>query len=176
MTIAGNGTAGSTSTLLRNPQHAVVHPTSGVVYVADTGNYCIRKIGDGGVLTTVAGVCRSSGDVGGALGTNKLTTPTFLLFSKDGTKLYFADSGSHRVKEMLVSSGWVSSLVGDGTAGCSSTRLNNPSGLALDPTGKTMYIACSGELEIANFPAGMHNVVTASGSIVDPSPAQMFRL
>lgn len=165
VTIAGNGTAGSSSTLLRNPKGVAVNPTNDDVYVADTGNHCIKKIGADGIMTVVAGICGKAGDVNGALGTNKIHMPMSMLFSKNGSTLYFSDYNNHRVKRMVMSSSSVSSVIGNGTAGCTSTQLDSPVGLSFRPDEYYMYIACSGEMEMANFSAYMP--VTAPGSASD---------
>ena len=58
-TLAGNGTAGhhdatGTEAQFNEPRGVAVDP-SGILYVADAGNHCIRKITSAGVVTTLAG-------------------------------------------------------------------------------------------------------------------------
>jgi hypothetical protein len=64
------------------------------LYVADTGNNCIKRI-DISVMEVkvVAGSCGFAGFLDGPMGYNRLNAPRNLGISRNGT-LYFFDSGN----------------------------------------------------------------------------------
>jgi DNA-binding beta-propeller fold protein YncE len=105
-TIAGNGVAGSggdggpaTDALLNGLADVEVAP-NGDVYIADTGNGCVRLVrAADGVITTVAGVCGSPGFAGdGGLAIEaKLSKPGGIALDADGN-LYIADTHNQRVR------------------------------------------------------------------------------
>ncbi|HEY8995707.1 MAG TPA: hypothetical protein VIM71_13650 [Lacunisphaera sp.] len=47
--------------LFNLPQGISINPSNGLVYIADTGNNCIRRLALGGTVTTVAGIAGISG-------------------------------------------------------------------------------------------------------------------
>jgi hypothetical protein len=168
-TIAGNGTQGysgdngpAISAQLANPSGIAVD-SAGNVYFSDAGNQNIRKISKG-VITTVAGngTTGFSGDNGPAtsaqlnlqssainccLAVNPSPRlPGGIAVDASGN-LFIADSGNQRVR--MVSNGVITTIAGTGTAGFSgdggpatSAQFNNPSGIAIDTSGK-IYISDS---------------------------------
>src|SRR3954447_18927131 len=68
-TIAGNGTVGNVgdsgdaSASQLNSPHAVAIGPNGNIYIADTGNHCIRMI-SGSSISTIAGKCGTIGSTG----------------------------------------------------------------------------------------------------------------
>ncbi|MBK6776061.1 MAG: hypothetical protein IPG74_09555 [Flavobacteriales bacterium] len=88
--------------------------SAGVIYVADYENHRIRKSGEGGVVTTVAG----DGNAGDGIG------PTFNASFNvqrdpcldDAGNLYFVDLMNHRIK-VLTTAGDVELVAGSGTQG-----------------------------------------------------------
>ena len=102
-TVAGNGSAGysgdggpATSASLFQPE-AVAVDAAGNLYIADTGNYRIRKISNG-IIATVAGDGEQiySGD-GAAAGSAGLDTPTGIVVDTAGN-LYIADTHNQRIR------------------------------------------------------------------------------
>src|SRR5439155_1692857 len=96
-TVAGNGTFGfsgdggpATQAALRFPQDVAVAP-DGNLYIADTGNRRIRRVGPDGIITTVAGNGTNgfSGD-GGAATQAALSHPPGVAVGPDGS-LYIFD-------------------------------------------------------------------------------------
>lgn len=75
-----------------------------VVYVADQGNHCIRKIIVGSSVETIAGVCgeTSDGNVDGIGGDASFNGPRGIALSMDETWLYIADTDNHRIRKMKV--------------------------------------------------------------------------
>ena len=150
-TIAGTGVSGysgdggaATSAQLNGPQ-AVAVDGSGNVYVADTANNRVRKIGNTGVITTVAGtgIAGFSGD-GGPGTSAQVGNPSALAVDSVGN-VYIAD-GSARVRKLFLS-GVISTIAGGGNRGYSgdggnafTAQLNGPSSLAIANTG-ALFVA-----------------------------------
>jgi sugar lactone lactonase YvrE len=88
----------ATSALLNNPQ-AVAVDSSGILYIADTGNNVIRKV-SGGTITTVVGngTAGYSGDSHSATGA-ELQGPNALTFDASGA-LYIDDAGNSAVRKV----------------------------------------------------------------------------
>ena len=119
-TLAGTGTAGSTgdgadasSALLNTPSGLQV-TTSGLVYVADTGNHKIRLIDQSknNQITTLVGT-GTAGSADGAAAVARLNTPTAVTFDTSGN-VYIADTGNNKIR-MVSATGIVSTLAGGGT-------------------------------------------------------------
>jgi DNA-binding beta-propeller fold protein YncE len=141
--VAGTGVAGSTgdngpATLatLRNPGGLAYDGTSHALYIADTGNHCVRKVDLAtGIISTVAGQAGVAADGADGLGTgSQLDTPRGLACA-DGV-LYIADTGNHRVRTLL--HGQLARLAGTGAAGAGANNLaagvahlDRPEGVAL---------------------------------------------
>jgi hypothetical protein len=117
-TLTGNGTQGfvdgtSSTTELYDPQGLVVDG-SGNVYVADNGNFRIRKVAPDGSTTTLAGMGTSGfvDGTGGPTGTTKFTNPEQVAFWNN--VVYVADGV--RVRK-VAADGTTTTLAGNGTAG-----------------------------------------------------------
>jgi len=104
-TIAGTTVAGfsgdngaATLAQLNHPRDVEV-ASDGTVYVADTGNHCIRKISTTGVITTVAGRCGTSGSEGnGAPATLALLNTPYGVELNDKGDLYIADTLNNLIR------------------------------------------------------------------------------
>ena len=154
-TLAGSGTAGfsgdggpAASARLNHPS-AVAVDASGNVFVADTGNNCIRKIDPLGAVSTVAGNGDTTfgGDGGPAAGTG-LSGPRGIAVDTAGN-LYIADTGHNRIRK-VTRDGTITTIAGNGTCcysgdggSAAAAQLNAPWGLWVDARG-SLYVADSG--------------------------------
>ena len=123
-TIAGNGNLAytgdngpATSASLNTPS-SVALDAAGNIYIADTGNNAVRRIdGASGIITTFAGSLTgapgTTGDNGPATGA-LLSGPWGVTLDASGN-LYIADTGNHRIREVLLSSGIINTVAGNGT-------------------------------------------------------------
>jgi trimeric autotransporter adhesin len=165
-TVAGNGTAGyfgdggqATSSKLSFP-YGIAVDASGNIYIADQYNHRIRMITNG-VITTVAGTGEVgySGDGGLATSAN-ISYPCGIALDASGN-LYMTLRGSNgnRVRKVTKSTGVITTVAGNGTAGyfgdggqATSAKLNSPGGVAVDASGN-VYIADTLNYRIRTFAA-----------------------
>jgi uncharacterized protein (TIGR03437 family) len=122
--------------------------SGGNLYIADWGNYVIRKVLPSGTIVTIAGthVPGYSGD-GGLAVQARLNSPTDVAVDSSWN-VYFTDD-SARVRAILTS-GFITTIAGNGTTGYSgdggtalAAQFNAPSGVAVDSTGN-VYVSDSG--------------------------------
>jgi hypothetical protein len=84
--------------------------------------------------------------------------------------IYFSDSRNERIRKITVSTGYISTVAGNGTAGYSgdgsaatSAELNGPYGMVLDASGN-IYIADSGNNRIREVKASSGIITTIAGT------------
>ncbi len=146
---------------------AVALDSQGNVYIADTYHSQIKVLNTQSSTITVAGVSINPGDLGviggtgvpGYNGDNKpaleahFNMPYGLAVDPAAGDVYVADSMNHRVRRIDSTTGFVTTITGDGTAGgvandnCTAWtgRLNSPRGVALDAVAPpNLYIADTG--------------------------------
>jgi hypothetical protein len=93
----------------------VAADSHGNVFVADTGNQRIRKIGPDGIITTVAGTGFAGyGGDGGPATAAYLDRPTALAIDRFDN-LYIADAGNNRVRK-IDAGGTITTFAGNGGA------------------------------------------------------------
>ena len=152
-TIAGSGLPGfsgdggpATSARLGDRVEGLAVDTEGNIYIADTGNYRIRRVDRSGIISTIAGTgtFRTGGD-GGPAKIAGLTAIGGLAVDAAGN-LYVADTWDDRVRR-IDANGIISTVAGTGDAGRSGdfgpaieARLDKPEGVAVGPVGN-IYIA-----------------------------------
>jgi len=116
------------------------------VYIADTYNHRIRRMGTDGTITTVAGTGTDgfSGDGGPAAG-GRLAFPFGVAVDGAGN-VYIADTDNHRIRR-VDADGTITTVVGTGTYGyggdggpATAAQLAYPFGVAVDGAG-VLYIA-----------------------------------
>jgi uncharacterized protein (TIGR03437 family) len=146
-----DGVAANTAPL-NSPGEICVN-LAGDLFIADTGNHRVRKIGADGIISTVAGSGSAgfSGD-GGPATSARLSSPAGVVMDNAGN-LYIDDTGNNRIRKVNVG-GTMTTLAGNGTAGnsgdggpASAAQLSSPSGLAVDSAGN-VYIADTGNYAV----------------------------
>ena len=152
-TVAGNGISGYSgdgdqALCAQVNAPGVGVDISGNVYVVDYGNNRIRKVNfSTGIITTVAGNGNQGYNGDGIAATDaELWSPNGVAVDGSGN-IYIADYLNNRVRKVTASTGIISTIAGNGTAGYNSdgiaataAELNAPLGLAVDASGN-IYIA-----------------------------------
>ncbi|RYG52795.1 hypothetical protein EON66_09405, partial [archaeon] len=121
--IGDGGSAAAAKVTSPSGLSAYYNASSGgvVLYIADSGNYRIRRVDEGGVITTVAGngIQGFSGD-GGAAVDAMLSGPSDVAAlynaSSGGVVVYAADSSNNRIRR-VDAAGVISTVAGTGVFG-----------------------------------------------------------
>jgi len=122
----------------------VATDSAGNIYVADAGNHTIRRVTPAGVVTTLAGLARSSGSTDGTVAAARFNEPTGVA-TDSGGNVYVAERSNHTIRK-ITSAGTVTTLAGlAGSAGSvngtgDAARFWFPSGVAADGAGN-VYVA-----------------------------------
>jgi sugar lactone lactonase YvrE len=166
-TVAGTGQGGQvdgpvSTARFKNPYDVAVDAT-GAVYVSDTFNHVIRTIA-GGQVSTWAGDGKV-GSADGPVSSAQFYNPIGIAMDGSGG-VYVADSFNNSIRR--IASGQVTTLAGDGTPGfvdgpAIPARFNNPTGVAVDGTGK-VYVADAGNHRIRVISAGQVSTFAGSGT------------
>ena len=158
-TVAGDGTAsflgdgGPAGAAAFSEISALAFDNAGNLYVADTGNSRIRRVGTNGIVTTYAGNGASdySGDLAAATNAS-FYYPVGVAVDAAGD-VFVADELNNRIRK-ITASGIISTVAGTNTAGfggdggpAANALLNGPSGVALDSAGD-LYVADRGNERI----------------------------
>ena len=151
-TVAGIGISGysgdsgpATSAKLNYPQGIAVD-TAGNLYIADDGNFVVRKVDASGIITTFAGIHGSSGYSGDSGPATSAQINNALAVATDKKGNVYISDGNVAIRK-VDASGIITTYAGstgygyggDGGPATAAT-LANPAGIALDDTGN-LYIA-----------------------------------
>ena len=129
-----------------NQPRAIIFDPAGNLYIADSGNNRVRKVGTDGIITTIAGngTPGNTGDGGPAINA-QLNNPNGLAFDPAGN-LYIADAYNFKVRR-VDPSGVITTYAGTGLPGsggdggpASGATLRQPYALAEDAAGN-LYIS-----------------------------------
>jgi hypothetical protein len=177
-TIAGIGTKGHTGDggpavkASVNWMHHLMVAPDGNLYIADTGNFCVRKIDlENGLISTVAGTGKKgfSGDGGPA------TKADFggifcIAFDAKGDRLYALDLDNRRVRAVDLKSGIVTTVAGNGQRGkpvdgtdATASPLVDPRAVAVDAAGNIYILERGGNALRAVDPHGKIRTVAGTG-------------
>jgi sugar lactone lactonase YvrE len=117
----------------------------GNLYIADTSNNRIRMVDTNGVIITLAGSTSGFSGDGGAATNSKLSSPYGVNLDANGN-LLIADTHNYHVR-MIGTNGIITAVAGNFGSGFSgdggdatNTSLNQPQGVAMDPSGN-IFIA-----------------------------------
>ena len=161
-----------------NTPQGITVTNCNVIYVADTGNYCIRKIDSSGNVTTLAGT-GVSGLVDGSTTMARFIFPTFIALDNVYSNLYVSDSTAIRKIDLntltvttIAGSSNGSSNIVDGIG--SVARFSNAAGIYVFSS-NLIYVIDSGIMSLReiSYINSSYQVTTISGnnslSIVDKS-------
>ena len=186
VTGTADGTAGQATSVARfNTPSGLALDGAGNLFVADTGNHTVRKIVlSTNTVTTVAGTAGSLGYVNAvAPGTGaKFFNPIGIAVDRTGgasngaaVNVFVADTSNHVIRQVVLSTGAVTTLAGGGGATPPAAQSGNnggspngtgaaayfnaPKGIAVDFGGTTVYVADTNNNLI-------RKIVVAGGGVV----------
>ena len=178
-TIAGTGVTGfsgdggaAIGAQLSTPQ-AVTLDGSGNLYIADIGNSRIRKVDTSGNITTIAGNGGPGHTGDGGPATEAQIGTAYGLAVDSSGNLYAPDSSNNIVRK-IDSSGIITTVAGNGTAGfagdggaATGAELQNPYSVAVDAS-RNLYIADTSNQRIRKVdPSGIITTVAGIGTCCD---------
>jgi uncharacterized protein (TIGR03437 family) len=171
-----DGDGGLATAAHLNTPSGLAFGANGDLYIADTGNNLVRRVGADGKISTFAGTAPQPGSAplsgfsGDGLQATKalLNQPTGVVVDSGGN-VYIADSGNHSIR--MVSGGLISTFAGNQKAGFSgdggpakNASLNDPVGLTIDPSSGNLYILESSGNRVRQVtPAGIITTVAGTG-------------
>ena len=162
--VAGNVDATGTAATFNKPQ-GLAFDTAGNMYVAESGNYTIRKITPAGAVTTLAG----SGSPGNSNGTGSAASfniPTGTAVDAAGN-VFVSDFQNNLIRK-ISPAGVVTTFAGSGSFGSAngsgtSASFAGPQGVAIDAAGN-VFVADRFNNRIRKItPAGLVSNVAGSG-------------
>jgi DNA-binding beta-propeller fold protein YncE len=163
--------AGLTVAQFNDPSGIAIDAAGLNLYVADSANNKIRKIIiSTGAVSTVAGTTTGFAD-GTGLTVAQFNGPTGVTIDSNGLNLYVTDQYNYRIRQVVISSGMVSTVAGIGTsgntdgAGLTAAQFNFPHDLIIDPANSALYVADSSNHRIRRVDIATRSVSTLAGSI-----------
>jgi sugar lactone lactonase YvrE len=193
-TVVGNGSAtytgdgGAATNASLNGLQGVAFDIQGNLFIADTGNNCVRKVDTNGIITTVVGngSATYAGDGGNAINAS-LNVPSAVAFDISGN-LLIADQLNQRIRK-VDANGIITTVAGNGNTlfpgsisgtysgdggPATNAGLFWPSGIIVDTSGN-MFIADNGNERIRKVDTnGIITTVAGNGvqaTGVDGGPA-----
>jgi sugar lactone lactonase YvrE len=184
-TIAGTGTAGysgdggpaSTAMIQAGP---VTADQAGNIYLADSTDNVIREISAAtGQISTIAGGGMAPD---GYSATQAAISQPAGMFVDAGGNIYFADSGSNRIRRIDSATGVISTVAGNGVFGTSgdggaatAASLDAPTGVAIDSIGN-IYISSGSRIRKVNTSGNITTlgVVASYGTLAIDGSDHLF--
>jgi hypothetical protein len=184
-TIVGNGTAGNngnggaaTAAEIGNPT-SVAYDAAGNLYICDKTKNVVRKVNTSGIISTVVGNGTAGYNGDGIAATSaELNAPNGIAVDAAGD-IYIADTTNERIRYVSASTGLISTLAGNGTAGFAgngiaangsggTVEVAGPNSVAVDLAGN-VYIGDSGNQRLREIVAstGIINTIAGNGTAGD---------
>src|SRR5579863_6328111 len=153
----------ATSAPLRYP-FGMAQDVAGNIYFADAQDNRVRRVDTKGIISTVAGtgVAGFSGD-GGQATEAMLNSPEALRLDAKGATLYIGDYNNHRVRMVVLATGVISTVAGNGKV-----AFNGETGVATQIPMDTDDIALdsAGNIYIADYVnSRIRKVLASDGSV-----------
>ena len=137
------------------------------LYVVDTSNHTIRQVViSTGAVTTLAGTAEERGNTDNTTGTAaSFKWPKGI--TTDGTNIYVADSSNHLIRQIVISTGAVTTLAGGGSGTSTddtgtAASFSIPQGITTD--GTNLYVADSSNHKIRKIVIDNATVTTLAGT------------
>lgn len=166
-----SGDGGPASQARFNSPHHLAFGPDGALYVADTQNFCVRRIDLAtGVITRVVGtgVKGFAGDGGPAVDAQ---FGGIFAIAFRGSLLYVCDLGNRRVRAVNLASGVVTTVAGNGEKGAPvdgkpalGQPLVDPRAIAVDATGNLYILEREGHALRVVSPDGRIRTVAGTGT------------
>ena len=177
-TVAGNGSPGfsgdgglATAAQLNRPHHVTVD-AEGSLYIADAGNFRVRRVSPDGVIgTMVGGSAPGSAGDGGPAAYASLTEPVGVALDPFG-RLYVVDAPDHRVRR-IDPDGTIFTIAGTGEFGAAGD--GGPGSAADVGFPQRVVVDAAGDVLISQLQAGVVRRLRRDGGIelaagsLDPS-------
>jgi sugar lactone lactonase YvrE len=167
-TLAGSGASGyaeglGTAAVFMQPWGLTVEYATGVVYVADTQLFIIRRISPAGATSLLAGVPGTQGFADGPALSSTFTTPGSLAHDPALQRLYAVDSPPGRLRYVALGSATVVTLAGGLVAG----NVDGVGAAAAFATQLTGVACCApgGVVLVTSFGASSIRAVTPAGAV-----------
>ncbi len=151
--VNGNVDGQGAAARFNTPGGITIDSRTGTLYVADTGNNEIRKITNGGKVSTVAGSCDRidpypnclGGLVNGQGRSARFFFPEGLAFDPVSSTLYVADQYNNTIRQ-VTADGTVATVAGSSEPGFvdgrgPAARFNLPYGLIYDGNKRVLYVS-----------------------------------
>jgi sugar lactone lactonase YvrE len=140
-----SGDGGPASAAQLSGPHGITADKAGVVYIVDSKNNRVRRVGLDGNIVTIAGNGQSGASGDGGPATAAAVGPSAVALDAAGN-LYISQQGAHVIRR-LSPNGIITTIAGTGTAGYSGdggpatqAQMRAPIGIASDSAGN-LYIA-----------------------------------
>jgi sugar lactone lactonase YvrE len=165
-----SGDGGPAATARLNNPFGVVRGPDGAVYICDTDNHRVRRVGNDGIISTVAGNGRRgyAGD-GGPATASELNEPYEIRFDSEG-HLLVVERMNHVVRRVDAITGIISTVAGRGEPGFSGdggpateAALSQPHSIQFDSRGD-LYICDIGNHRIRKVDMRTGTIRTFAGT------------
>lgn len=176
-TVAGSGFAGYLDGPAADAQFAmptgVAMTASGIIFVADSHNHCIRQIENAEVIT-FAGKCGEAGFVDADGGDARFNLPTDLLLLADGT-LVVTEESNHAVR-LITPAGTVTTSAGNGSGGyndgpLAESQFRKPAGCVVDAVTSYLLVADRNNHRVRAVASAQVTTLLGSGAVgLDAGP------